>query len=156
MILDGDRDRLAHYLRFMADQCGLRDWTVGVASDPPDDPEANAKIDAPFGRRFAMIHFPDSWAQRDPDGFRQTIVHELIHCHLWHIDQRKCDLHGVLGDKAYDLYHKAHHEALELAVDGMAMAFADLLPLPNEFDRMAADTPKKRKKKGKKKGKGAS
>lgn len=130
MILDGDRQALGEYVRDVADMMGLRDWTVGIASDPPDDSDANAKVDVPFGRRCAMIAFAPIWAERDPEGLRQTVVHELLHCHLWTLDQRHCDLHSVLKESTYAIHHLAHHEALEIAIDSIAQAWAQTLPLP--------------------------
>lgn len=137
MILDGDRHELGQYVREVANMCGLRDWMVGIADDPPEDEEANAQVDVPFGRRCAMIRFKPSWAEVDPEELRQTVVHELVHCHLWSLDQRASDLYGTLKGNAYMLYHKAHHEALELAVDAIAQAWAEFLPLPIKSEQEA-------------------
>jgi hypothetical protein len=130
VILDGDRDELGKYVREIADLVGLRDWVVGVADDTPDREDANAQACVPFGRRAVMIKFSPGWADRDPDELRQTVVHELVHCHLWSLDQRICDLHGIIGSAAYEVLEKAHHENLEHAVDAIALAWSETLPLP--------------------------
>lgn len=137
-ILDGDRDALGRYVRDMADLMGLRDWTVGIASDPPEDDEANASVEVTFGRRYAMIKFSATWTERAPEEMRQTVVHELAHCHLWSMNQRICDLHNLLGTGTYEVMEKAYRENLELAIDAIAQAWAETLPLPVKADESEA------------------
>ena len=130
-LLDDSRDELGQYIREMADLMGLRDWHLIIADDPLiDDPDANARVSVVFGQKRASIEFPPDWAERDADGFRRTICHELVHCHLWSMEQRVDDLCGVLGSAAYMVASNAMKEAHELATDGIASAWAETLPLP--------------------------
>lgn len=129
MIFDGDRDELVRYVREMADMMGLRDWMVGIADDPPPD-DANAQVDVPFGRRCAMIRFSSAWSNRDPEELRQTVAHELVHCHIWSLEQRICDIASLVGSDTRNLAENVYRETMELAVDAIATAWAETLPLP--------------------------
>lgn len=133
-LLNGDRDALGEYVREMADLMGLRDWMMGIADDPPDNDDANAQVDVPYGRWWASIKFNPSWPERDPEDLRRTVAHELVHCHLWSMHQRVCDLHDLLGSTVYQVLNKAFTENLEHAVDGIAYAWAESLPLPVKAD----------------------
>lgn len=138
-IFDGDTDLMGEYIRELADTMGLRDWTVGIAHDPPDaDLECNAQVHIPTGRKMAMISFPPTWMDRDPGEFRQTVVHELLHCHFaplgWTVEHTS----PVLGMASYTLHYNAHQNAEEVAIDSIALAWAETLPLPIKADQRVA------------------
>lgn len=125
-----NREKKSHkwirgYLREIADLLWLRDWTIEIESDEPESSEAIAAIRPIWGRRRALIRFRDDFWNMDSEDQRQTIVHELIHCHFaeslhWAREVMKARPHG-----AYLLMH-------ETSVDALADAIASLLPLPTK------------------------
>lgn len=129
-LLKGDRDQLGLYIRDMADMLGLRDWTFFHSYDAPDNSGAGADCHVTFGQKHAKLRFQSDWPTWKADELRHVVVHELLHCHLWTVDQRFCDLKPLIGESAYLVAETAHREALELAIDGMAVEWAQLLPLP--------------------------
>lgn len=120
---DPRRRRFGSYLRDLADRLGLRDWTVRVLDGAPDTPDAVATVDCPSGRKIAAVNLSDGFLDLSPAEQRQTLTHELVHCHFW---------------PAYDLAHQylsedafaAFRQALEYGVDGLADVLAPHLPVP--------------------------
>lgn len=145
MLLNGDRDELRPYIRHLADLCGLKDWRL-LLSDAPlvHDPDRNgystmATCAVNYGQKRAVIEISADWASWDAADLRSTVVHELLHCHAepmrWAVNNTK---HAV-GTALYEVIYDAFTDAMELAVDGIATAWAATLPLPiKEVPRDAA------------------
>jgi hypothetical protein len=136
------------YIRFCANELGLRDWTIQVVFKPSVDDLRNvddhdsrsdvwgAALDPVRGRKHASVLLGDEVIERLLDGdkeeFRQTVAHELFHCHLaplW--EQLREDLYEsrLLPHPAYDLFIRSAERNLEYANDAMADAAAKALPL---------------------------
>jgi hypothetical protein len=135
------------YVRACANEIGLRDWTLTVditdqedlrATDDHDgdDQVWGAACDPVKGRKYATIKFGTPNIERllegDLEDFRQTVAHELTHCHfapLW--DQMRLDLHkaGLLSQPVYDIFIASAERNLEYGIDAMADAIAPRLPL---------------------------
>jgi hypothetical protein len=109
------------YARDLADRLGLRDWRVAVSDDPPEDPGATASIECVEGRRLAILRLSDRFLAGRPADQRQTVTHELIHCHLAPLDQ------VVMAAGLSDPWVRV---ILEYAIDGLAAAVAPMLPIP--------------------------
>ena len=130
MIFDGDRDKLGKYLRATADLMGLRDWHLQLPEANPESAQNGAECTVVYGQKRAIITYRDDWATWDVDQFRYLTVHELMHCHLWSLEQRICDVQEMIGGSAFTVLERAYRENLEHAVDGVARAWAETLPLP--------------------------
>lgn len=130
--LDGDLHRLGNYVRAMADEMGLRDWYLHIPADQPTDMTHGAECDVTYGQKVATITFRDDWPTWGADRLRSLVTHELIHCHTWEMEQRIADLRDTLGGPTYELYSLGFRHAHERAVDGIARAWAETLPLPIE------------------------
>lgn len=133
------------YVRWCADAVGLRDWTLAV--DITDDADLRATDDhdgtgqvwgaacAPIrGRKYATIKFGyeaiAGLEAGDRETFRQTLAHELTHCHfapLW--DQLRLDLLEHLGQATYNVFIASAERNLEYGVDAVGEAIAPALPL---------------------------
>ncbi len=103
---------------------------VGIADDPPERDDANADIDVPEGRRSAMIRFASTWAERPPEELRQTVVHELLHCHTEGVFTPINAISYQVGQLIHGPLYQAVLTAVELATDGIACEWAKTLPLP--------------------------
>lgn len=133
-----DRKELGRYVRAIADEMGLRDWTfelkTGDASEGqaerPDGSRWGASCAPVPGRKFATITLAPWQRDEDPGELRQTVVHELTHCHffgLW--DTLRNDTVGPLGQATYDMFIANVERHMEYGVDAMADALAPHMPL---------------------------
>jgi hypothetical protein len=123
---------LGEYIRWVANEMGLRDWWIHLAKEPPEGEDADASIFPTQGRKHAVIHVCRGFRELLPDVQRQVIVHELIHCHLAAAeDVIRLDLcaTAILGQAVYDMTWSTFKRSVEYAVDGMADAWAEKLPL---------------------------
>lgn len=130
MIFDGDRDRIEPYLRELADLVGLRDWRIFVSDDAPEDPEHAACVDVRYGLKVAVISFHPQWAESDPEQFRNTCCHELLHAHVNHVRWPLNNVAELVGKAIYDPLYQSVTDYIEYAVDAIATEWAKTLPLP--------------------------
>lgn len=137
MIFGGDKQELDKYLRHLADLMGLRDWWLEVVIKPLTSDEADApssmplaQIDCAFGRKYAKITFVPGWEDGDPGMVRMVAVHELVHAHLSLMGWIANNVHDAIGNTAFHVFRASLHDAEELAVDAIATAWAERLPLP--------------------------
>lgn len=139
MIFGGDLHRLADYARDMADRLGLRDHTILVACGPMDDEGHGAECQMIVGQKRATITFREDWPQWTARQLRQTVAHELLHLHVNPVMFGAMMLvEDQLSKAVYDVVWKAADERLEFAVDGIAMAWAETLPLPESKKKRKA------------------
>lgn len=131
MIFDGDLRRLADYVRDMADRIGLTEHAISVGCGPMEVEGHGAECELITGQKRATITFREDWPHWSAKQLCQTVAHELIHCHVNPVmfstmmlveDQVSSAIYGVIW--------KVAEERLEFAVDGIAMAWAETLPLP--------------------------
>lgn len=126
---DGQRDSLGEYIRRIADEMALRDWTFSVLSEPAEADES-AHIDITYGRKHALIRVAHDFVEFRPAAQRHSIVHELVHCHL----EPACsifqnEVQDALGFASGSLLWAGFKRNVEYGVDGLADAIAPLLPL---------------------------
>lgn len=145
MIFDGDTGELRRYIRHLADLMGLRDWWFELvieplARDEPDMPSSMplAQIDCAFGRKYAKITFVPGWESGGPEQVRMVAVHELVHAHLSLMGWIADNVHDAIGNIAFNVFRSSLHDAEELAVDAIATAWAERLPLPIRDESEAA------------------
>lgn len=97
-----ERKALCAYLRFVANEMELRDWTFNVQYRC-DSEDAYATVHPIDGRKRATIKFEE--------------------------DFRRSDFESHLGSPADSLMFRAASRNLEYGVDGLAHAIAKHLPL---------------------------
>lgn len=133
------------YIRFCANEIGLRDWTfVAVFNETAEDLRETddhdgdvwgAACDPVRGRKVATIYLGKHVItglieDGDREDFRQTIAHELVHCHfaaLWEV--MRIDVREQLSQSTYDMFIANAERNLEYGVDAVADAVAPRLPL---------------------------
>jgi hypothetical protein len=127
---DAEWEELKRYVRAMADLLWLRDWTLIVSREEPGEDGWIACCEPITGRKAATLRFRNDFRERDPETQRQTVVHELLHCHTaqpWHLV--RVTLPKELGQSAYNLFCDAFRNELEYAVDAIADAVSGSFPL---------------------------
>ena len=115
------------YVREVANRMELRDWWLFLSHEPANE-GCNAQIQCVRARKSATIRIaPDFhlWSREDQ---RQTIVHELVHCHFAPFFNV---VYRILPKKARELFE----EAVEYAVDPLADVIAKGMPLPPKFPK---------------------
>lgn len=129
-ILHGDRDELGKYLRKLADVMGLRDWDIQLVDDAPSDGGAAASIWVVYGRKRAEVRFTHDWSANTPEQLRYYAVHELVHCHLDGGFEVVNNLELTIGKPLHAVTWNFMKDHIEHATDGIAMAWAETLPVP--------------------------
>ena len=114
------------YIGLLASLMGLANWTIFRSDEPPSSRDAVASMEPIHGRYYAILRIGDYFLDREsPSEKRNTVVHELLHAHLSHLQK-------IAEDNLDDRVFPQFLLALEYAVDGMAKAWAERLPLPPE------------------------
>lgn len=127
-------DDLGEYVRWVADQLGLRDWTFTLDRLPitaEADRDAWAMVTAIYGQRHARIQFCHDWCTLGANVRRKCVVHELLHCHVNQIHiLLQNQLPSMLGDAGWEPVNQGVRYQTEHIVDAIAVAVAPLLPVP--------------------------
>jgi len=123
---------LTRYMRWVADEIGLRDWTLTIRRSPLDiDDDAFARVDCTYGRRLATVTLCKDFAQLDHDVQRHCLLHELLHCHLDPLHSLWANaVPEVVGKAAWMIFDNASRQQIEFAVDALADFLGPKLPLP--------------------------
>jgi hypothetical protein len=131
-----DRKELGRYVRWCADEMGLRDWTIEMLHGEPstdiaayDAEVIDAAVECVFGQKLAVVTVPDRIRDQTREEVRHTIAHELTHCHLADLAEQGQHFLRQLSPAAQDAAGRAYVLALEHAVDGIAKEWARHLPL---------------------------
>jgi hypothetical protein len=126
---DRDRAALSLYVRWVADELELRDWTINLSAELPPE-GCHALVTSTYGRKLATIKFEDDFRSLDPEQQRHTVVHELVHCHLESATNIVLnDLEEYLGKTADQVFWNGFKRQIEYGVDGIASAIAKHMPL---------------------------
>lgn len=137
-ILGGDRHALGDYMREIANLMGLRDWYLFLSSNDPEDDDAMACCEVAYGQKSATLCFHHSWPAWSMDELKATVVHELLHCHTEPMRWAVNNARDPLGFMLFGVVEGAFIDALEVAVDGVARAWAEHLPDPEILERKEA------------------
>lgn len=131
-----NRDWFSSYIGTIADQMGLRDWKIILLDDAPSDDDAGAQNELVYGRKVAKLQFA---APESPEELRHWVVHELLHCHAALLSWNANAIQLALSPQTFDVWHGSFEDAAELMIDGVAAAWAEMLPLPPEKIRTPED-----------------
>lgn len=107
----------------------LNDWYVVAKDTPPEDEDGGLSYDA-FAGSFirdssdhASVHLGDSFWDETPEEQRETLAHELLHCHLYR-------LHRFVEDRLRKADITTARQMEEIAIEQLARIVAPLLPMP--------------------------
>jgi hypothetical protein len=122
---DDRKQKWLPYVRKLADMMNLKDWTIKISDDPPDNSNFEASCYCPEGQRLCTIHFSESFLNNKPEQQRETIVHELQHCHM---EPFKRSVQKIAGIQEWNILEVL----MEYCVDDTASYVAKLFPLPEK------------------------
>jgi len=124
-----DQKELLRYIRWVADELELRDWTLTLL-DTPAPADALGHMSETYGRKVAEIQVCSDFRNLDAEQQRHTIVHELVHCHLASPTNMVLnDLEEELSDTADRIFWSGYKRQIEYSTDALASALAKHLPL---------------------------
>lgn len=129
------RKALGAYLRALANDLGLRDWTVTLASERDANESTLASCVCAYGRKCLTVQIGTAWEGHDRDERRQTLVHECLHAHLDPVRLVLANLETNLGDHVFGVARCSLRDAVEYAIDAIASEIAKHYPLPPELPR---------------------
>jgi hypothetical protein len=142
ILSEGQRKAVAAYLRQVADQLGLRDWSISVEPDHPNEADHAAAMWSDYGSRRMKVWCRADLIDLKPDEQRATLIHELVHAHLegldWYLEKTLPDL---LGRPAWAGVKQAIQQHSEHAVEAIAVSIAPHFPLIEWPEAPAADDP---------------
>ena len=125
-----DFKTLSKYLGYLADNMGLRDWTLIISHEEPDSKDAWASVKPVYGRRSATFFFSKDFRDVPLENQRAACVHELLHCHLDNIDSLVVnEFRTALGEVFWNGWYPGFKLVLEHGIDAVAEAWAEKFPL---------------------------
>jgi hypothetical protein len=123
------RKALGAYVRYIANELNLRDWTIHICHAPAEEGRAGG-CRCTDGMREATLWFGWNFCDLDAEEQRETVVHELLHIHhdgCWKMVQT--DLAEALGAPTYHVFCDSYRRSMEFMIDALAKAIAPKLPL---------------------------
>lgn len=128
MTPDQHRERrlkaLEPWMGKIASLMGLSHWSIFRSPERPDGENTIASVQPVYGRYYAVLRLSDGFLDREsPSDQRNTIVHECLHIHL-------AQLQRIAEENIPESVFPQFRLALEYAVDGMAKAWSEHMPLP--------------------------
>ena len=125
-----ERRTLEEYVRELARLLALDHWTFEFDEEEPDSDSVEAETHIRTDGNVATMRFPSRIRQERRDEVRQTVIHELLHCHTDRFADDMGDaLERATSTSTWDILHELHRRSAERMVDGIAMAIADRYPL---------------------------
>ena len=124
-----DRKELAKYVRWLANELGLRDWTITIHYGGISEDEF-AVCSPTFGRKGADISLCEDFRDMEPVVQRHTLIHELLHC-VFAQEQEfiRKDTKDIFGLTVWEVFFAAYTSMHEYAIDGVTDAIEAKYPL---------------------------
>jgi len=123
------RKAVAEYLAKLQGILRLRDWEIVIDFTPiPVSEEAYATITPETDQRRATIRFSDIFFHQPSQALRQTLVHEMLHCHFFWMESMVDRMLNGISEEAARAATPAITAQVEFIVDAVADAFAPLCP----------------------------
>lgn len=125
-----DRKELKRYVRWLANELGLRDWTINLHYGDTDDERSFAETTTTFGRKIGDISLCEDFRELEPVVQRHTLIHELLHC-VFAQEQEfiRSDVKHHLGLPVWNVFFAAYTSMHEYAIDGVTDAIQTKYPL---------------------------
>lgn len=115
----------------------LADWTVIFDFDDSAGEDKFATMTPFEGQKRAIMAFGPGFLTSDANNQRQTLVHELLHCHLFEMHfAHEHVLSQIPNDGVQKLARDVFDDRIEYVVDGIADAF---VPLVRDLEVPAPD-----------------
>lgn len=119
------------YLRHLADDLGLSEWTITLKHEPPDGEDTDADCYVATGAHCAVIRVnPDVWSYSEEE-IRRTCVHELLHAVTKRLREAYWMLQEHVSGPVFATWVSNVGHVEEIMVDSLSRCRAiQRLPLP--------------------------
>ena len=128
------RDRVTRFVTVAQQRLRLTDWTVRVDFDTPAGADELATINPMPAQKHATLRLGPLFLALNAHDQRQTLVHELIHCHLFRLSQSVTRMVEQLDENGpRPLATVMLSDEIEWATDALADVFVTLMadqPVP--------------------------
>lgn len=125
------RKAFGKYVRWCANELGLRDWTIEIVYDEAAADENNVECVVTPERHWVRLKVHAAFHTYPPEQQRNAVVHELLHVPFDPASAiLRDDLEDLLGKQAHAAAYRAHIRHVEMAVDSIACAIDKHFPLP--------------------------
>jgi hypothetical protein len=125
------RKAVAGHLQTLLPYLRLQDWTVKVEWDKYSDEFDDAyATNTPLGdSRHCEVRFSKKFLELNDYEMTQVLVHELLHCHMFALEDYSEDIVAELATKkTAAVFNIGHTKLVETAIDGIADAITALVP----------------------------
>lgn len=119
----------SHYIRDLADRMELRDWSV-IVRRKPTKKTFGAGLHCTYGRKIMEISLAPNFNAFSPERQRHYLVHELVHVHLWGVNQAMADARANHPKCWVKMLELTMQNAEEYGVDALAEIIAKSMPFP--------------------------
>ena len=122
---------VASQLHLLQPMLRLSDWTIKVVWDKAsNESEDEYATNTPMGdSRHCEVRFSKRFLELDNKEMNQVIIHELMHCHLFQLEDYTVDsVDEIAPKKISALFNVGHTKHLETSIDAIADAFTEVLP----------------------------
>ena len=122
------------YVQILRRKIGLSEWKIDL-NDKPCSSDALGECDIIYGQHRATISLNKNYKKEKAESLRNTIVHELLHCHMSPITESagqvmepfEDDIHGR---KIVQATINAIEYQTERVIDLIAEVVSPIMPLP--------------------------
>lgn len=117
------------YIFMLKNSLALKDWTIFVDWIGEMDNISYATNTPMEDTRYSTIQVNEKFLSLTPELQTQTLIHEVLHCHLHALSFLAENTVNYLGSKqASNVFDIAFSQALELTIDSLADAVSLLVP----------------------------
>jgi predicted metallopeptidase len=119
------KKRIKVFVKDLQKALRLKDWTITVNFKEKAGSDAYAVIDPLAESRHAEVRVSKKFLDLSEEIQRQTLIHELMHCHLFFIDGAMAHVfEKTLSKKQRKIVDRVLTTEIERATDSLADAFA--------------------------------
>jgi len=123
------REAVNQYIASLQNILRLNDWTIIVDWSEPCEDISLATNDPYEEQKYALIKVSEKLIEEPSWLQTQTLVHEMIHCHLQTMsDLAEYTVKSLSSKATNEIFLIAYNQVLELATDALADAFYPLVP----------------------------
>jgi len=125
------KEAVSLYVYSLAKIMKLQDWKIKVKWDKFCDEFDDAyATNTPVGdSRHCEIRFSERFLELDDQEMTQAVVHELLHCYYFPVEDYTEDMFTKATDeKSAELFSIGHTKLMETAIDGIADGIANVVP----------------------------
>ena len=127
------REQLRDYIRQCADEVGLREWSIRLKPEPPDN-ECDAQVAVTEDQHDAAIRVTDEFFEYDTPKQRRIVAHELLHVLTNGMLEVTSSLSPQVPNAAWSVFWSLLNREEELIVDSLSRVLERVLPYPPKWE----------------------